>query len=539
MCAIAGYVGSEINSTQIVSKMLDVMAHRGPDGKGIEKIDNVTLGMNRLAIIDNVPHKMPFSKEHFHIVYNGEIFNHNAICCEVNFDTNTDTERVLNSYIEKGINSFKDLNGMYAFAIYDENKKELILVRDKVAKAPLYYVKKGDFFAFASEIKSLLEIVQAKFKHSQSYEAFEFCTGKETLFEDIYSLNAGDYLVYKDGKISIHSYYKIWENRIELPDDETRLVLKLADLIEDSVLIRTKNRVHNFTTLLSGGIDSSLITAIAKPDVIYTAHYEYSDFDELEYAKLLAKSINKELKIITPTKNNFLKYNKEIIYHMDLPPTWTSFTLYMLLKEIKKDGFKIVLSGEGADELFGGYYRYLLIHHDELLKKVPQMQNYQFLINKYYGSIVDRYAKVINRGENTKFVKNYLEQIHQKSKNVIDFMGIADFYSTMQILLQMADRLSFANQIENRSPFLDHRIIEFAMSLDEKYKINNYTTKYLLKKVASKFIPKEIVDRVDKRGFSAPINRWFGEFEINKYDRNFYKNLVFKEWKKIFLKDIK
>jgi len=134
-------------------------------------------------------------------------------------------------------------------------------------------------------------------------------------------------------------------------------------------------------------------------------------------------------------------------------------------------------------------------------------------------------------------VKNYLEQIYQKSKNVIDFMGIADFYSTMQILLQMADRLSFANQIENRSPFLDHRIIEFAMSLDEKYKINNYTTKYLLRKVASKFIPKEIVDRVDKRGFSAPINRWFGKFETNKYDRNFYKNLVFKEWKGMFIKE--
>ena len=534
MCAIAGYVG--VDGFSKVSKMLNKMAHRGPDGSGIESFDNVTLGMNRLAIIDKTPHKMPFSKNHFHIVYNGEIFNHNDICCEVNFSTNSDIERVLNAYIQNGVNSFKNLNGMYAFAIYDEKQKELILVRDKVAKAPLYYIKKDNFFAFSSEIKALLEVVKPKLKYSDSYEAFEFCIGEETLFEDIYSLNAGEYLIYKDGKISIHSYYKIWENRIELPDDETRLVLKLADLIEDAILIRTKNRVDDFTTLLSGGIDSSLITAIAKPDRIYTAHYEYSDFDELEYAKLLAKSIKKELKIMTPTKEDFLKYNKEIIYYMDLPPTWTSFTLYMLLKEIKKDNFKIVLSGEGADELFGGYYRYLLIYHDELIKKVPQMKNYQFLINKYYGSVVDRYAKMIDRG-NLEYTKTYLNKIYPHSKDIISFMGIADFYSMMQILLQMADRLSFANQIENRSPFLDHRIIEFAISLDEKYKINNYTTKYLLRKVAAKFIPKEIVDRVDKRGFSAPINRWFGKFDKNQYDRNFYKNLVFKEWKKTFIKE--
>ena len=291
--------------------------------------------------------------------------------------------------------------------------------------------------------------------------------------------------------------------------------------------------MHEFTTLLSGGIDSSLITAIAKPDIIYTAHYDFSDFDELDYAKSLAKAIKKELKIVTPTKEDFLKYNKEIIYYMDTPPTWTSFTLYMLLKTIKKDNFKIVLSGEGADELFGGYYRYLLIYHDELLKKVPQMKHYQFLINKYQGSLVSRYAKIINRGDEKsyQFLESFLENFYKVSKNSIDFMGITDFYTTMQILLQMADRLSFANNIENRSPFLDHRIIEFAFSLDEKYKINNYVTKYLLRKVASKFIPKEIVERVDKRGFSAPINRWFSK---EGYDRSFYKNLVFKEWREIF-----
>ena len=531
MCGIAGFISNnpKYNKKDIVRNMLKILSHRGPDGEGIVEVDEIALGMNRLAIIDNIPHQMPFSKDNFYIAYNGEIFNYDAI--KGDYKTNSDIERVLNHYIQKKEKALNDFNGMFAFSIYDKNNKELFLARDRVGKSPLYYAKGKDYFIFASEIKALLTFIEPKLNHEKSYEIFEFSTFRETLFKDIYQLQAGEYLVYKDSKLKIKSYYKLWENRINLPDDENRLIIRLTELIEDAVLIRTKNRVHNFTTLLSGGIDSSLITAIAKPDVIYTAHYEFSDFDELDYAKLLAKSINRDLKIITPTKEDFLRYNSEIIHYMDTPPTWTSFTLYMLLKEIKKDGFKIVLSGEGADEAFGGYYRYLLIYHDELIKKVPQMKNYQFLINRYYGSIVDRYAKLINRGGDEDYLKSFLYEIYQNSKDEIDFMGLVDFYTTMQILLQMADRLSFANQIENRSPFLDHRVLEFGFSLDKKYKINDYTTKYLLRKVASKFIPKEIVERVDKRGFSAPINRWFSQ---DGYDRNFYKKLVFKEWKRVF-----
>jgi len=531
MCGIVGIIGNIENKKELVTRMLAKISHRGPDGEGIVEVDDLVLGMNRLAIIDNTPHSMPYRKYHYYIAYNGEVFNYTEIAPNKKYETNSDVERVLEAYIQKGYSSFEELNGLYAFSIYDKHKKELILVRDKVGKVPLYYVKKDNYFAFASEIKALLEVVEPQLNLTEEYETFEFSFGRNTLFKDIYSLLPGEYLVYKQNKIKIKKYYDFTEKKIELPNDETRLILKLSDLIEDAVLIRTKS-AHNFTTLLSGGIDSSLITAIAKPDVIYTAHYEYNDFDELEYAKLLAKSINKKLKIITPTKEDFLKYNDEIIYYMDTPPTWTSFTLYMLLKTIQKDGIKVVLSGEGADELFGGYYRYLLIYHDELLKKVPQMQNYQFLIDKYYGSIVDRYAKIIDRG-NLDFAKRYLSQF-SNIKAPVKFMGIADFYSTMQILLQMGERLSFATHIENRNPFLDHRIIEFAMNLDDKYKIKNYTTKYILRKVAEKFIPKEIVERVDKRGFSAPINRWFCDFNKVQYDRSFYKEFVFKKWKEIF-----
>lgn len=551
MCSIAGFVShnKSYDSEKIVSIMLNEMKHRGPDGYGIQQYDNVTLGMNRLAIIDNKPHAIPFEKDNYSIIYNGEIFNHNSIISQyknrIFFETSSDIETVLVSYMYKKEKALSEFNGMFAFSIYNQLDKTLFIAKDRVGKSPLYYVKGEDFFAFASEIKALLTLVEPVFHNEISYEAYEFSIERDTLFKDIKQLLAGEYLILdtqsKKLDIKINSYYKIWDNYINLPDDKVRLTLKLSELIEDSVLLRTNNRIHDYTSLLSGGIDSSLIASIAKPDILYTAHYDYQDFDELDYAKLMAKSINRELKIIKPNKDDFLKYHKDIVYYLDTPATWTSFTLFMLLKQIKEDGFKIVLSGEGADELFGGYYRYLLLYHDELLSSIPQMQNYKFLMQNYFNSPVKRYAKLINRGDekSLEYIENSIQLFYEKSSNIVDFMGITDFYTTMQVLLQMADRLSFSNQIENRSPFLDHRIIEFAFSISHNYKINDYVTKYLLRDVAKKFVPLEIVNRIDKRGFSAPINRWFNQFENKQYDRNFYKNMVFNDWRKIFkVKDV-
>jgi asparagine synthase (glutamine-hydrolysing) len=547
MCGIAGFISPnpKYNAEQIVSDMLNKIRHRGPNQKGVEKCDNTSIGMVRLSIINEVNHVIPVkdSSNNYSIVYNGEIYNHklikSALKSKYTFQTDTDTETALISYIENGVDSFAEHNGMYAFAIYDKQKKEATIVRDKSGEKPVYYTAGKDFFAFASEIKCLLELVDPEFNNEAvSYEAYEFTVGKETLFKKIYQLEPGDYIKVKDDGYQVYSYWKIWENLIEVSNDENKVISDLGELLEDSILLRTKNSAHKYSAFVSGGVDSALIACIAKPDYIYTAHYPYNDFDELSYAELVAKQIKRELRIVEPTKEDFIRTRNDIAYHLDTPCTWTSFTLWMLLEEAKKDGIKVVMSGDGADEIFAGYHRYHLLHHDEQIHNLDAMKQYKYLIGQYYGSASSRYAKLVNRCENpynekvNRYLDKSIEYYSTKMKDdIVHFMGINDFYSTMQVLLQMGDRVNMAHSIENRSPFLDHRLIQYAFSMQSQYKIKNGITKWALKKVSEKFIPNEISARIDKRGFSAPINRWFKWDSNGKYNRSAYRDMVFKDWK--------
>jgi len=554
MCGIAGiyrFTSSydPIADQTIVSQMLDSISHRGPDQKGIKQFANLTLGFVRLSIIDGEKHDIPYedSNRNFAIAYNGEIYNHDTIrsslTSKYHFKTNSDAETTLYNFIQKGVNSFDDYNGMYAFSIYDQSTRELYVVRDKTGEKPLYYYSCKDFFAFASEVKALLEIVKPEVnKYAYSYNAFEFTVGKETLFKDIYQLEPGEYIKAQPGGWQLHNYWKIWDNLLEIEDDYEQIKNDLSELIEDAIYLRTKNSVHEFGLLVSGGLDSSLVAAISKPDYLYTAHYDVGpDFDELKYAKEIAKAINRDLIIVEPKPEDFERTREQIAFHLDTPCTWTSFTLWMLLERASKD-IKVLLTGDGADEIFSGYYRYLLLYHDEQIKHLETMQKYSYLINRYYGSAVDRYVRLINRCENQndQNVLEYLNQLvgfyfDKSSEDVIHTMGITDFYTTMQVLLQMGDRISMAFSVENRSPFIDYRLMQFSYSMPSKYKINNGITKWILKEIARKFVPTSIVDRIDKRGFSAPLNRWFGWDKKGKYDRSIYRKLVYNDWVQSFL----
>ncbi len=549
MCGIAGFISKnkKYNHTQIVSRMLNSISYRGPDQGGIKTYGDVTLGMVRLSIVDKEIHNIPYedANKKYAIIYNGEIYNHddlrNLLNNKYEFNTNSDAETALYNYIEKGVYSFNDYNGMYAFAIYDNLKKTTYLVRDKTGEKPLYYVKGRDYFAFASEIKCLFEVVEPEFnEHAISYDAYEFTVGAETLFKNIYSLEPGEYLEITEGNYSKHEYWKLWDNLIEIEDNEKKIIKQLSELVEDSILLRTKNCVYEFGCFVSGGLDSALIASIAKPDYIYTVHYDYDDFNELEYAKLLAKKMKKELIVVIPNKEDFLRTREKIAFHLDTPCTWTSFSLWMLLERAKKD-VRVVMTGDGADETFSGYHRYLLLYHDEQIKKLETMSKYSYLINKYYGSPIERYLKLINRCENQfdNKVNTYLENsiryfFDKVNGDIVHSMGLNDFYTTMQVLLQMSDRLCMAFSIENRSPFLDYRLVQFGFSMPSKYKIRDGIPKWALKEVAKKFIPMEIVQRIDKRGFSAPVNRWFEWDKNGKYNRNTYKNIVFDDWRKVF-----
>lgn len=549
MCGIAGFISTDkdYNSKQIVSNMLDRISYRGPDQRGIKMYGDVTLGMARLSIIDKDTHDIPYEGANgsYAIVYNGEIYNHDeiryALSPMYSFKTNSDAETALCYYMKKGIKSFNDYNGMYAFAIHDKNEKSTFIVRDKAGEKPIYYTQGKDYFAFASEMKGLLAIVNPEFNdEALSYKAYEFTVGSETLFKNIFCLEPGEYLKICDGNCTKHDYWKVWDNLIEMEDNERKILSDLSELLEDAIRLRTKNCVHQYGCFISGGIDSSIIACISKPDFIYYVHYDYDDFDELKYAQLVAKKIKRELIIVKPDKSDFERTREKVAFHLDTPCTWTSFSLWMLL-ERAKENLKVIMTGDGADEIFAGYHRYHLLHNDEQIHKLEAMKQYAYLINRYYGSPVDRYAKLVNRCESQydETVNSYLREsigdfFAKANGDMIHSMGINDFYTTMQVLLQMSDRLCMAVSIENRSPFLDHRIIQFGYSMPSKYKIRDGIAKWALKEVAKRFIPGEIVQRIDKRGFSAPVNRWYEWDKYGKYDRSSYKSMVFADWKEVF-----
>ncbi|MBP7652077.1 asparagine synthase (glutamine-hydrolyzing) [Candidatus Dependentiae bacterium] len=553
MCGIAGIIdyNNYFESTDnLVRNMLLKIRHRGPNQSGIKQYAKIVLGMNRLSIIDNKEHDIPYNSidDKYAIVYNGEIYNYKQIFNNLNNEykikLNSDAEAVLYSYIKYGTKAFKDYNGMYTFAIYDSVAEKVIIARDKTGEKPLYYACAHNYFIFSSEAKALLEIIKPEInKNCLTYQAYEFCAEKETLFKNIYQLEPGEYIEIDIRKknFNISSYWKIWDNLYEVNDDYSYIKKKLTELLEDAILLRTENKIDNHGVLVSGGLDSAIVAAISKPEYIYTCHYDIGpDYDELEYAKILADHLKKELIIITPSPGDFKRTKDKIAYYLDTPCTWTSFSLWMLLERISKD-VKILLSGDGADELFSGYYRYLLLYHDEQIKQLKSMKQYSYLISQYYGSAVKRYAKLVNRCENLmdKNVSNYLIDsigfyFDKMNDDIIHSMGVTDYYTTMQVNLQMADRLNMAFSMENRSPFLDYRIVQFAFSIPSKYKINNGITKYILKDISRSLIPDVIIDRIDKRGFSAPLNRWFGWDKYGKYDRSAYKNVVFQDWKTIY-----
>jgi asparagine synthase (glutamine-hydrolysing) len=549
MCGIAGFISKnkQYDAKAIVEGMLKRMPHRGPDQTDFKAYGDVTIGMTRLSIVDTEAHAIPLEDKDgiYAIVYNGEIYNHSeirtALSSKYRFETKSDTETALYNFVENGIDAFDDYNGMYAFAIYDSLNQYVYLVRDKTGEKPLYYTKGSDFFAFSSEIKCLFEIVQPKLNvDAVSYKAYEFVVGRETMFEGIFGIEPGEYLKVNTAGYTRHDYWKAWDNIIEIKDDEKKIINDLSEIVEDAIMLRTRNCVHQFGNFVSGGVDSALVACIAKPDYIYHVHYDYDDFDEQEFAQLVARKIKGDLVVVRPTKEDFIRTREKIAYHLDTPCTWTSFSLWMLLERAKKD-LKVIMTGDGADEIFGGYYRYLLLYHDEQIKKLETMNKYSYLIDRYYGSPVERYSKLVNRCENQydeevgKYLSESIGYVFGKAdSDIVHAMGLNDFYSTMQVLLQMSDRLCMAFSIENRSPFLDYRLVQYGFSMPSHYKIRDGITKWALKEVAKKFIPKEIVQRIDKRGFSAPVNKWFEWDKAGKYDRSIYKKMVYDDWKKVF-----
>ncbi len=387
----------------------------------------------------------------------------------------------------------------------------------------------------------LTQIPLPELNETDEFKAFEYMTGEETLFQNVKSLLPGHKLVLRGIKGNckgkkLSEYWNVLDHLRDIP--ESRAVDELDELLQDSIKIRLRSDVP-IGLYLSGGIDSSLIAYMAKPKVCFSCYFPYGPkYDELHYAKIVAKQIRARHVIVKPTQKDFERHLADIMYYLDVPVgSFSIFPLYMLAREARKH-VKIVLSGEGSDELFCGYTRYLIMAHEQGLYQKPEMAHYKPLLDYYLTRPIDRFARLLNRGRvSTEVIKTIISRHFEQFNDVVHAMGYTEFKLMLVTLLQMEDRASAAFGLENRSPFLDHRIISFAYSIPSEMKVRNMIPKWIVRKVAERYLPKEILERKDKMGLIAPINLWL-QFRGTRgeFDRQSYNSLCMKKWLEIYMK---
>lgn len=569
MCGICGIIRKGDNK-DIIKKMNDRIMHRGPDGEGYYIDGDIAFGHRRLSIIDLSTGDQPIYNEDNSVVtvYNGEIYNYLELRSELEslgheFKTKSDTEVLVHGYEEWHTDLPKHLRGMFAFAIYDKNRNEIFLARDNFGIKPLYYAKMNDSFMFASEIKSFLDVPDFKKEFNEeileTYLEFSFVPTNETFFKGVYRLDAGCSLLYKDEDIKINKYFKL-----DFKEDTmsfTDAVKNISDVMEDSVKRHLIADVE-VGSFLSSGIDSSYIVSLARPHKTYTVGYENKKYDEINYAKDLADKlgIKNESKIIK--KDEYLDAISKIMYHLDEPTSDpAAISLYFVAKLASRD-LKVVLSGEGADEFFGGYNYYREEVDYKFYNKIPygirhaigkvaglfpEVRGFNFLVRR--GEKLENSYIGVNRNFSEKMArkvlrKNYELKAIDVTKNVynefkdysnIDKMQAIDInFWLMKDILLKADRMTMASSIEGRVPFIDKEVFSVASKLPFDYKVTKENTKVALREAARKVIPTDAYKK-KKLGFPVPIREWIkdGAFKediektINSDVANRYFNVKF------------
>lgn len=571
MCGITGFVNNrkKCEKEQIIKKMSDRIIHRGPDSEGYFCDDLVAFGFRRLSIIDLEGGSQPIfnDKKDKVIIFNGEIYNYLELKKELSkkykFKTKTDTEVILRGYEEYGKNIVKKLRGMFSFAIYDVKKKEVFGARDPFGIKPYYYGIMNDTFMFSSEIKSFLDspdfIKEFNEKALKPYLTFQFSALNETFFKNVYKLKPGHYYTYKNGKLDIKEYYDTVFKSSNKKEEEYKEQIKTV--MKDSI---KKHKISDVKvgSFLSGGVDSSYIVKSLMPEKTYSVGFKRKYFDETSKAKELSKKLKIEnvSNIITP--DDFFKSLESVAYHSDEPHANPSAVpLYHLASLASKD-VKVVLSGEGADEMFGGYEVYALDKYDLKYRKTPKFIRYaagkvayhlprfhgrKFLIKN--GLPVEQYftgsSKIFEEKEKKSVLKKeYLNSYSYKeiTKPFFDKVKDCDETTKMQYVdlhLWMledinlkADKMTMANSLELRVPFLDKEVMEVARKIPTEYKIKNNTTKNIFREAAADILPDEWAKR-EKLGFPVPFHHWIREEKYYKIvKKEFEQDYVTKFFKK-------
>lgn len=545
MCGFTGFVSKNKDKEKIIKKMNLQIEHRGPDDDKIYCDDNIAMGFRRLSIIDLKNGQQPMTNEDESLVitFNGEIYNFQELKDDLVkkghvFKNNSDTETIIHGYEEYGEKIVNKLRGMFAFVIWDKNKKELFGARDYFGIKPFYYYHENGVLIYGSEIKSFLPNPEFKKELNKealkTYLTFQYSALEETFFKNVYRLKPGSYFKYKDNKLTIKSYfdYTYEENQQELS--------KLIDDIDKQVSSSVK--YHKISDVkvgafLSGGVDSSYIVSLLKPDTTYSVGFSFDGFNETVEAKGLSDILKIKNKSKMINDKEFLEGVKKVQYYSDEPhANLSAVPLYYLSALAAKD-VKVVLSGEGADELYGGYESYnqtnlfkkycklpfgLRKGIKKVATKLPDIRGKQFLIrggskleDYYIGQAYifsDEGANEILKDEyktNIKFkdiTKPYFDKVKDKSDIVKMQYVDMNLWLPNDILLK-ADKMTMASSLELRVPFLDKEVFKHSLTVPAKYKIAEGTTKYALRKASEKSVPLEWAKR-KKKGFPVPFVHW-------------------------------
>jgi len=563
MCGITGFAG--LDNEKLLHAMCDSMIHRGPDDSGYYTDHHIGLAMRRLSIIDLKTGHQPISNEKgdIWVVFNGEIYNYEALRAEMLakghvFSTQSDTETIVHLYEEYGLDFVDHLRGMFGIALWDSNKKQLILVRDRIGEKPLYYSLENGKILFGSEIKTILQGLKSRTVDKQSlcdFFAAGYVGGSRTMYSEISKLEPGHMLLWTEQGIDVKRYWKNdFSKKTNISYDEA--FERLEHELSESVKLCLKSDVE-VGAFLSGGVDSSLIVALMKEHKanVQTFSVGYggkaSGFNELGYARKVADHLGTKHHELILDANSSLELLPKIMWHYDEPHGEPTSVLVYLLCEFVQKSVKVALSGTGGDELFFGYPKHVGVHYHKIYQKIPEFLRRQ-VIERILGSLPEsttgsRFAKRAKRfiqGSGLSDDEAYLSWVSLLSSDVRENLFSSDVTEdTVSILgdsfmrerltssgtadllldrvnmldvegylpeyqLTYMDRMSMATSLEVRAPLCDYRLLEYATSLPHQYRLKGTTTKYILKDVAKKWLPTEIVDR-KKVGFDSPIGQWF------------------------------
>ena len=568
MCGIAGIVAADrlaAGDRERVERMRDIIAHRGPDDAGLYVDERAALGHRRLSIVDLAAGHQPLANERdtAWIVFNGEIYNHADIRLELEahghrYRTRSDTETIVHAYEQWGDACVERLRGMFAFAIWDADKRRLLLARDRLGVKPLYWAQAGDRLLFGSEIKSILEsgLVRPEADESRLPELLgtRYLSGTATLFKGIQRLLPGHTLVFEHGATTIRQY---WDIPAGQPDDsllrlnDREIVGRFRDLLEQSVRIRLMADVP-LGMFLSGGLDSSAIAAlmagmIDRPLQTFSVAFEQQAFSELGYARQVSRAIGADAHEIVIDDQDFFAALPRMIWHEDEPIAHPSSIPLYFVSELAGRHVKVVLTGEGADELLAGYGKYsrALVNWRAAgaYGLVPGPVR-RWVANRVVPGLpprVRRYASrsfiAIDRTPEAMFFDNFAaiglarqrtllgqrfegatsDQAYGPSRRYFDALDgrsslldrvlYTDLKTYLVELLMKQDQMSMAASIESRVPFLDHKLVEFCAALPARMKLRGLTTKWILRQAVRGILPPSILSR-PKMGFPVPFGSW-------------------------------